>query len=193
MAIIKITANQLPKELRARVEKTPIVLQRGIVTAAHRGRTYMVRKTPRDRGQLRNAWRVRFRRGGKYVGCNLVNDAPYAGVVEHGARPHAVSREGWESIYEWVRRKGLVTEEFLGWEKAGRGGGRVQVRKTRKIKAGGFDDPDISAITWGIVKKLQRVGQAPTYFVKLSLPRLSKLMRLEVARIIKKWSGKRAR
>lgn len=45
-------------------------------------------------------------------GAVTYNDAPHSGIVEEGARPHYVSREGVEALKRWcVRKLGLSEKE----------------------------------------------------------------------------------
>ena len=149
---IRIDAARLPGELRREAQEVGADLRRGLGLAAHRSKAEISKRTPVDLGQLRASWRVRPGHG--ELAAELVNDAPHAGIVELGARPHPVSREGQEAIYEWARRHfGL---------RGARG-------KVRRIQGGAFEDPMLRRITMGIVMKIRRKGQRPTYFVRRRL------------------------
>ncbi len=53
-----------------------------------------------------------YKRGFVARGPVVENDAPHAGVIEDGARPHPVSMEGQQAIKEWAMRKlGLPENE----------------------------------------------------------------------------------
>ncbi len=104
--------------------------------------------------------------------AELINDAPHAGIIEHGARPHGVSREGWDAIYEWVRR-------HFGFTVMG-----ARSQKMRGVMGETGEDPVLSEITWGIVKKLKREGQKPTYFIRNSLDECQELAAEEIERAI---------
>lgn len=104
---LRIDAKRLGKELKARGEQTPTVLMAGMKLAAERGRTLLARETPVDTGAMKARWRV----ASSPTELALVNDAPYAGVVEGGARPHAVSLEGRYAIKLWFMRKVGLTEK----------------------------------------------------------------------------------
>ncbi len=102
--------------------------------------------------------------------------------MELGAKPHAVSAEGWAAIYEWVRR------HYRGQSYGGAkvyGMGRKGTMKPRgKMPVGPFkgDDPDISAITWAIVNKIKLHGQKATLFVRNSVDELRDVMAAELER-----------
>lgn len=134
--------------------------------------------TPSDLGQMSKSWRVVNQRRGKgKTGlsqdiCELLNDAPHAGVVESGARPHKVSPEGWWSIYEWVER------HFP--DAADEGGG---------LDAYG-NDPGFSRITWAIVRKIGREGQKPTHFVRDKMPVFMQIAHKEISHAIASLAAK---
>jgi hypothetical protein len=201
MAVIRVSPKQLGKALHKKHQRIFRALAQGALAGANRGRALIVRKTPVDQGQLKNTWKVipgnqALLRGtatprmfAASVLAELRNTAPHGGIVELGARPHKTSPEGWMAIYDWVVRHrqsfGLVT-------KAGK------ARRVRKGKvavhgllaaAGVGLDPEIAGITWGIVKKLERQGQKPTYFVKGSLDELLAVVQREVDRALTAESG----
>jgi len=183
---VPTTAKKLPKQVRARNRSALAGARIGINRAAARGRTILVRKTPVDQGQLKASWKLKLHKpsGGARVGTGMVaeniNDAPHAGIVEGGARPHRVNQEGWMAIYEWVRRHfGFTTSP----------GGRMQ-RAPSRNEAGDLD-PVYSEITWGIVHKLRREGQTATWFVRDAIPEIQKLaFELIVAEIKKRANRK---
>lgn len=196
-AVIKTTASKIAGQLKTRNAMTLRAIARGALRGAHRGRAIVVRETPVDQSQLKQSWKVnpgnaallqgqrttaaRFRTA---LLAELRNTAPHAGIVELGARPHKTSVEGWLAIYDWVVRHrvdlGLVT-------KSGRAR-RVRKGKVRVhpgLEQGGVGlDPEIADIAWAIVKKLERYGQEPTYFVKGNLPLLLQAVEIEVGKAI---------
>ena len=171
--VIRIGIDQLPAALKRGEQRFERALHRGLRMGAERGRAIIVKKTPTDLGQLRASWKVK---AAKWV-AELINDAPHAGIVELGARPHKVSAEGWQAIYEWVRRH----PDLYGEKKA-----RTKVSATLAQQAtlGAFKglDPEITAITTAIVKKLEKFGQKPTFFVRDNLESLHKALIAEVER-----------
>lgn len=185
MTVIRIKAEDFPEAVRRRMKTIPDAIMRGMVSGANRGRTILVRRTPKDTGNAKAGWQVVPK--GRTV--ELRNDVPYVGVLEHGARPHPVSAEGVEAIAEWVRRKFMFTTTvFRG---PGRGkSGPVQQKQSRRKKMH-RDDPMVEQITWGIVNKLKKYGQPPTYFVKTSIPRLERALRREIRREIRKHAESR--
>ncbi len=156
---------------------------KGAIRGAQRGRALMAKRTPVDQGQLKASWRVITfgtasldKRGGgiaKVILAELRNTAPHAGIVELGARPHKVSPEGWAAIYEWARRHFVEVSR-----------GRDGQRRERRIGGDTGEDQWLSELTWAIVKKIEREGQKPTYFVRDSLEALSEIMDVEVAKAV---------
>lgn len=180
-AVIRIGLDQLPDALKLGEVKIRRAVARGALAGAHRGRALIVRKTPRDQGQMAASWRVEpgaveFTSMAATL-AELVNDAPHVVIVEVGARPHTVSPEGWLAIYEWVRR------HHRGGKMGG--GGRMRPRRSAFVGLTPFrgDDPVISSITNAIVRKIKREGQKPTFFVREALPDLRAVMgrELEIA------------
>jgi len=147
-------------------------IQAGVVRGAERGRGILVRKTPVDTGHARAAWRVSSMTtlfSGSGVLARLFNDAPHIGIIEAGARPHPVSKEGIAAIEAWVKRHPAVMEAA---QDSGHGTMLTQTQAAHRVAMG---------IAW----KLRHHGQAPTYFIKHSLERLRQAMAAEVARELK--------
>ena len=152
-----------------REKATRAAVQSGLRDAAHFGRALLVRQTDQlgkvDQGQFRNSWRVAKEgappTAGGFQDYQIVNDAPYAGIIERGARPHPVSPEGIEALTHWARRKlGLSLDEAAGVA---------------------------HAIAW----KLRRHGQRPTWLVRESLPELGRMLRTSTEAKLRRASGQR--
>ena len=163
---IKIGHQHLKAELKARARLMPRLIVRAQKRAANRSRVALVRKTPVDRGQMKNAWRVagdaRYSPRKGRAPIRIVNDAPYAGVVERGARPHKVSRAGRESLEDWARRKLGVS------------------RKEAK------------AISFAIAKKLEKEGQKGLFIVQEALPEMRRTLQKEFESLLRKAAKKQA-
>lgn len=101
MATVAIDYDKLGHRIRADAAGSPRAIKQALFSGAQRGRGLLVKVSPVDRGILRNAWRVL-----KFAsGVSLVNDQPYAGIMERGARPFKMSRAGIEALAGWVKRK----------------------------------------------------------------------------------------
>jgi hypothetical protein len=155
MAEIRLSARQLPAALRREAKRMPEIVQRAMTRAANRGVARLMHAVDEKgltyQGQLKNSFHVeRLPEGG----ARIYNDAPHAGIVELGARPHPVSQEGIEHIAEWARIKlGLEPEEAL----------RVA-----------------NAIAW----KLRSKGQEPKYLFRDEQGKLADFLREEVERLM---------
>jgi hypothetical protein len=172
----------------AKIEKSiKAAGQRAAHKAAHGAKALLVQRSPKDLGQLKASWRVGSGKGGS-EGVELFNDAPHAGIVEHGARPHPVSAEGRLAIREWVIRH----FGFVGTKKRGtrRLVSKNQVTVSGKIRGIGtrkasLRDEEMNAqidkIVEGIIHKLETKGQAPTYFVRDSLEDIEAILKVELA------------
>src|SRR5262245_53500565 len=158
---------------RARAQRA---LKPAALAAARRFTRHLVQLTDSmgktDLGTFKNAWRYEA----TDKGATTFNDAPYAGVIELGARPHPVSREGVELITQWVMRKMRIGYE--GRDERGRyvKGRKNTPKNEREAKA--------KAIAWAIVQKIKTQGQAPTYMVRDALPQARKFFAEEFARIM---------
>jgi hypothetical protein len=145
--IIPINIKDLPARMlqdnKARVE----LAHNAIRVAAERTRTLLARRTPVDQGQMKNAWRV----SGTAENTTVVNDAPHAGIVEAGARPHNVNAAGVEAIRSWVGR------HFAG-----------------------MSDKEQDGITWAIINKIKKYGQKPTWLVRNAMPDIEKFLKAEM-------------
>jgi hypothetical protein len=145
---MKVQLDQLSGVLVRQHAKNMDRIDRGLIRAAKRGKAHMVKVTPTDQGQLRNSWQAQ--------GRLLRNDAPHAGIVELGARPHGVNNAGMLALIAWAKRHGASTEK------------------------------EAKAMAWGIAMKLRRVGQRATHFVRNELVELTKIAKVEVEVALKK-------
>lgn len=155
------TAKGMAREIRRMKGDTKKAVMRGLRNAARASIAILVQRTPSDTGQLKASWKHTGSRRGRNT-HEVYNEAPHAGIVEEGARPHAVSYEGRRALYEWASRK------FSG--------------KTEK---------ELNAIVEGIAWKLLHHGQKPTYFVKDALPLLRRVSTEEVVRAVNAAHAKR--
>jgi hypothetical protein len=105
-------------------------------------------------GQFKNSWRVLANIAGNVL-AQIENDAPHAGIVELGARPHKVSAEGVQAIKEWVI-----------------------------AKIGTYDTKEVDSIAWGIMRNLEMYGQKGTFLVQKNLERFAKWTDKEVSRTL---------
>lgn len=162
---VETTPRQLAGEAFRRLPAAVLAaIHRGAENGARRGLAHVKSKTPVDNGQLRAAWKVRGGDGARRL-ASLENDAPYAGIVELGARPHPVSRAGIIAIWEWVYRHRAAMGFVTG---SGRARGGLSVEK------------ETLRIAYAIAAKIRREGQRPTYFVRRELPELGNLSLYEV-------------
>lgn len=182
---IPITPDRLPQEINTRHILTRRAVANGIGRAAERGRALIVRKTPVDMGQLKASWRVVWHGvpgGAQWECATLENDAPHAGIVEEGARPHPVNAEGWDAIYQWARRH--ITYTQLKGPGRAKGGKRREGPPKQITKRHGQEDPILEGIVWAIVKRIEKYGQAPTYFVRNNIPALQKIATEEISKAL---------
>lgn len=208
---IAITMKDLPRELQRREGAVRAAARRGARIAAQRAKALLMHRTPVDTGELKSSWKVaRTKIRGSNEVALIENTAPHAGIVEMGARPHAVSEAGQLAIYEWVKRHfefrvSTVQGPLLPDQKRSSivVGGisrdssfalRQGERRARKLGGplGQLEmDSELVRIAEAIVNKLRARGQKPTYFVRDSLPDLQRFLREEVEREIRAQAAKR--
>lgn len=184
MVVVPLTPQQLAARLKRDAERLPHAVVLGIRAGAQRGRTLLVRRSPVYTGQFKNSWRVRS----VPAGAVLSNDAPHAGIIECGARPHAVSRDGVEALREWVRRV-MGGEVRLNLKEQGVKASRMV---TRRAAGPGFTyrervksiDEAIEIIVWGIVRRLKAEGQKGLWIVKKHLDVMRGWLDIEVRRSV---------
>lgn len=104
MTTVQVTPEEMAEQIRRWSKQARLAAERGADLAAQRALAELVRVSPTDMGQLRNSWERK--------GQSLTNTAPHVGIVEAGARPHAVNRSGIENLTRWAQRKlGLSEKE----------------------------------------------------------------------------------
>jgi hypothetical protein len=154
--VIHIKPGQVGETLRKKDADIQNIVRKACRGAAMKLRTYLMKRTDdlkiTDRGTYKNSFAVHTTR----TGASVTNNAPHAGIVELGARPHKVSREGIDSIQGWVKRK-------LG------------------IK----DEAESRSIAWAIAKTIELEGQEPRYVMRDALPYARAFYNDELARLSK--------
>lgn len=154
--ITRIRADQLPRVLRAEGHKVARAIPKAARASAYRLRALCIERTNAlcitDTGLFKNAWRV----GGASSGtlAQVYNDAPYAGVIEMGARPHAVSKEGREAITRWAMRK-------LG-----------------------LDEVEAKRVAYLVAQKLKNEGQKGHFIARDAVPQAREYFAQEIERLL---------
>lgn len=186
MASYQIRPDQVPAAIRQNI--APAVIRRGLVRAAYRGQALLRKRTPTDQGMLKNSWAVR--EWGNSL--EVQNSAPYAGIIEAGARPHPVSLAGQMAIYWWVVRH----RKFFASLRTSKGNAsRLRHKRAQgPVTPSGMSpmaklDSRVASIVFAITKRIRKKGQRPTYFVRDSLPELNGYVEQEVGRAIRERSG----
>lgn len=170
---VTMTETELGVRLRADAQGTPKAVLRAMFSAAQRGKAWIVGKTPVDRGILRNAWKVI--KLSIFQEVHLVNDQPYAGIVERGSRPFKISGAGIWALKGWVMRR----------MKAGdiKAKGQSQITKKRKIRISRSQmEKEAESIAYAIAKTFEKIGMKGKRFILQNLPILASLMDEEMKR-----------
>lgn len=189
--IIRTTPRGVAKAIKAHSKRTKMAIVDGATAGAHRARAIIVSETPVDQGELKASWKVRnplLRSTGigrTFELAVVQSDATHAGIIEAGARPHPVSREGLENIYQWVRRNFRI--QGKGRKKRARFGGKGQ-----RVRPGRFgSNPELTAITNAIAWKLRRRGQKGRFIVKRNMRKFTRITAGEIDSRMKKALGGR--
>lgn len=154
MSTIDVAAENVEKMLMATNDVLFRRCERAAVNAASRLIGYL-RQMVDDLGiNDTGGYRAGFRRDGSTV----INDAPHAGIIELGARPHPVSKEGVLAIAAWVRRKLHPKDES----------GSVIMGKNGKPKK--FGEDAALRIAYAIAENIKKFGQKPHYVMMNALP-----------------------
>ena len=137
----------------------------------------MLKESPVDRGILRNAWKVVRHPDGS----ELVNDQPYAGILERGSRPFKISKEGIIALAGWVKRK-ILAGNYANVKTRipGKGKGN-RTSSQKKLTRWALDDEALS-IAYAIARSWAKVGRKGKYFVLRNLNKLAALMDDEITR-----------
>lgn len=155
MAEIRISARQLPAALRREAKRMPDAVRRGMVRAANRGVMHLVAQTDEKGLTYQGQYKAGFHAERTADGARIYNDAPHAGIIELGARPHPVSEEGIAHIAEWARIKlGMQEEEAM-------------------------------ALARGLAWKLRAKGQEGKFVFRDAQDKLVEILREEVERILR--------
>lgn len=142
-----VSSKDIPKLIPKLGDKARLAIRRGAIRAAEFARARLVDASPTDMGQLRKSW-VNKNPASAEALALVHNHAPHAGVIEHGARPHTVSREGVLAIYEWALRHGMASGVLV-----------------QNGDNAGLDTGAIGA-AYAIANKIKTQGQKATYFVR---------------------------
>lgn len=157
MSLIRCTPNGLAVAFKTRGKATRSAIVKGLQHAAIAGKVIVIRRTPVDEGLMKASWAVIM----QPWGAQLVSNAPHAGIVEGGSRPHWPNQA---AIREWVvrHRKGFG------------------IKKGRGKKAKEAAEAEIDQITFLICRKIARFGTRPRWVVRGALPKLSRLAKRAV-------------
>jgi hypothetical protein len=195
VSVVNVPPGRLGAFLRSKANALPRAAKGAMTVAAQRGRSVLVKASPVDQGQFKNAWEVQK----DEAGARIENLAPHAGIVERGARPHKVSAAGVEALRAWVKRNLSAEVKGLAWVARKHAKNDVLYTKTTNFREGKdglmrksvsrkkktmkeIAEMMIDEIVLGIVRKLAKYGQKGKFTVKKNLPLLRKFLKEETER-----------
>jgi hypothetical protein len=166
-------------------KRARVAIVKGLRSAARHAGPFLARRTPKDRGGAAAGWRGSYRTGVGNVVAYCLNSCPYIGILEKGSRPHAVSKEGQEAIYQWVLRNLRVVGTRQEGFAAVHGNDLNPGQRRRTFKSIGEQGETLAhQITFLICRKIRKFGQKPRYFVRDSMEELTAAARGEVERCL---------
>ncbi len=207
---VKVSLNRLGATLLKHEGIRQEAMRRGVAAGADRGVGLLVRKSKSVNymGQFMNSWHVPTRRDRNLV--TVRNDAPHAGIIEAGARPHGVNGAGRIALLEWVL-KVIAPQPVQGPLTADRAGNyafsnKAAVRNARKGLRFGFGEGGVKAgkkaranidavyeaamaIVVSICRNIKANGVKPHWIVKDNLDQLGAYARNEIVREMRQAAG----
>lgn len=148
MKSITIKPSDLPTKLLGERIKVQKIIDQAARSAANRLKAYLVQQSDdlgiTDTGVYKNSFVVNDK--------TVTNEAPHAPIVEMGARPHHVGREGRERLKQWCMRKLHLDEQAA--EQA----------------------------SWAIATKIAEVGIEGRHVMENALPKATEFFREEIER-----------
>lgn len=160
---LEISARDFGRVLRKRLEADADLARKAALEAAQRGVADVVEATNKkgvvDTGHYKRSWRA----VPTDEGAELVNDTPYASVIEYGRRPGAPGPPV-APILDWVRRK-LVPE-------------------------GAVEPEDAERVAHAIRNAIHKHGTKPRYVLRDLVPKLGRNYAEAAVRILKRYEGR---
>lgn len=172
-----IRLEDLPAELRARLEQFEEAGVRALRRAARRGLGVVQRTiaatapyAPVDSAQYRRGWTV----SNVADGAVVFNPVPYAPVIEEGSRPHTPPIG---PLLEWARRK-LRGRVFVS---------HTRLRDRKEIKARGQQLLDLreeaaQGLAHGVMWKIRHRGQPGRKVLERSWPEMERGAEKDIVR-----------
>ena len=208
-----IKPSDLVNAVKREGRKMEKVMSLGAMAAARRFATFLADVYDQEgityMGVTKNS--VKARKDGKSARVDI--DSPVAGIIELGARPHPVSREGVEAIARWVTLKlhavqgptKKIYDHLAGKYKITKprdnrtyvkvlrqGPVRQQVEgptgKVKLTKPGSYNagyTEEALGIAYAIAQKIKVNGQAPKYVVRRHLSYAGQFYAEEVERLLR--------
>lgn len=158
MAVTRVVGpGQIQALLKATDKRLRDATKGAVIEAAAVGAEIVSRDAPVDTGRLKQS--VIMRKRGASGHPEIVAQAPYAGPVEVGSRPHWVPLR---PLVGWVRRHASLF---------GLKGG------TQRGKGGRFVGGAIITLARKIQRSIARRGTKPKWYMKRNLPRLEQVLK----------------
>lgn len=171
-----VPAGDIDKVLRATDQHLRNAMKVAVLEAAAVGAEIIAREAPVDTGRLKQS--IIMRKRGVSGHPEIVAQAPYAGPVEVGSRPHWVPLT---PLVRWVRRHwssfNLPKRRPGGANMTPARTARAQAGRDRRIARRAAYDANIVQIARRIQLAIARRGTRPRYYMRRNLPRLGEILK----------------
>lgn len=148
--------------------------------ASERTKRLVSKDSPVDQGEYKLGWHTRAEIADKRAPVVvLANDAPHAGVIEQGARPHKVPIA---PLLKWAQRKagdlmlaGIIrpTPTLFRTDKKG----FLKYRGPSALSRDAEASAEVEAFAWAVRNKIAKVGQKPRWIMRKRLPEAAAFLR----------------
>ncbi len=151
--VVTMFASQVSLQIKKDVEGGRKTVRKAVHNTAEVARNILSRSAPVGWGELKASLRLQ-KQTSKTELAQVTADAPYAGIIERGARPHPVSKDGRDLIARWAKKKFSVT------------------------------DSEAKGIAFLVARKIAREPTKPRWWFRSKLGDFEQILHKEIARII---------
>ena len=148
----RVDLNKFSKELGGFADLSLAKKKRAVIAGVARSIPDLIQASPVDTGMYANSWDFTVQEDSVTVG----NYAPYAGIIEYGARKH------WAPI-----------APLLAWAKRVLGSGSQPPEY----------DAQVRALAYAVQKKIAMKGQDPRHIMENEIPKIIQNIREELKRV----------
>lgn len=177
MAVTRVVSSaEIDAVLKRTDKRLRDAVKGAVIEAAAVGAEIVARDAPVDTGRLKQS--IIMRKRGPSGHPEIVAQAPHAGPVEVGSRPHWVPLT---PLVRWVRRHwssfNLPKRRPGGASTTPAASAAAQRHRDRRIARRAAYDANVVTIARKIQKAIAKRGTRPRYFMRKNLPRLNEVLK----------------